>query len=264
MTDGELTLTILLPVRNEEENLSIMLRILRSAIEVPHEVLVVTDTPEDRSIPVVMKVAARYPEVRHVANTRGRGVANAIRTGIDSAKGRYILIFAADEVGPVLNVERMVQLADQGFDVVGLTRYSKGGRRLGGSLIQHILSRSANVLFNLMTPGFPLTDATSGVKLVRRTVFERIVFEAEPVGWTVAFEMSIKFYLLGLRMTELPAVSIDRLYGGKSSFRVGSWSWEYFKWFARGVREIRAENRRRKGIAGSDRPDAARSRDRAP
>ena len=243
---NDLKLTILLPVRNEEENLAIMLRILRSAIEVPHEVLVVTDTPDDRSIPVVKKVAERYPEVRHVANTKGRGVANAIRTGIDDARGEYILIFAADEVGPVIVVEKMLKLADSGYDVVGLTRYSKGGRRLGGSLIQHILSRTANFIFGLLTPGFPLTDATSGVKLIRRTVFEKIVFEAEPVGWTVAFEMSIKFYLLGLRMTELPSISIDRLYGGASSFRVGSWTWEYFRWFARGVREIRAENRRRK------------------
>lgn len=241
-----LKLSILLPVRNEEENLAVMLRILRSAIEVPHEVVVITDTPDDLSIPVVKKVAERYPEVRHVANTKGRGVANAIRTGIDDAKGEYILIFAADEVGPVIVVEKMIALADSGYDVVGLTRYSKGGRRLGGSLIQHILSRTANKIFGLLTPGFPLTDATSGVKLVRRSVFEKIVFEASPVGWTVAFEMSIKFYLLGLRMTELPSISIDRLYGGASSFRVGSWTWEYFRWFARGIRDIRAENRRRK------------------
>jgi dolichol-phosphate mannosyltransferase len=238
-------LSILLPVRNEEANLAVMLRILRSAIEVPHEVLVITDTPDDLSIPVVMKVAHRYPEVRHVANTRGRGVANAIRTGIDASRGKYVLIFAADEVGPVLNVERMLELLDEGYDVCSLTRYSKGGRRLGGSMLQHILSFSANKLFNLLTPGFPLTDATTGVKMIRRDVFDRMTFESPPVGWTVAFEMSIKFYLLGLRMTELPVVSIDRLYGGKSSFRAGSWTWEYFRWFARGVREIRAENSRR-------------------
>ena len=243
-----LKLSILLPVRNEEENLAVMLRILRSAIEVPHEVVVITDTPDDLSIPVVKRVAERYPEVRHVANTKGRGVANAIRTGIDDAKGEYILIFAADEVGPVIVVEKMLALADSGYDVVGLTRYSKGGRRLGGSLIQHILSRTANFVFGVLTPGFPLTDATSGCKLVRRSVFEKIVFEASPVGWTVAFEMSIKFYLLGLRMTELPSISIDRLYGGASSFRVGSWTWEYFRWFARGIRDIRAENRRRKKV----------------
>ena len=65
-----LKLSILLPVRNEEENLAVMLRILRSAIEVPHEVVVITDTPDDLSIPVVKRVAERYPEVRHVGMIR--------------------------------------------------------------------------------------------------------------------------------------------------------------------------------------------------
>ena len=85
-----------------------MLRILRSAVEIPHEVIVITDTSDDLSIPVIQGVAARYAEVRHVTNSLGRGVANAIRAGITAARGQYVLIFAADEVGPVIAVHRML------------------------------------------------------------------------------------------------------------------------------------------------------------
>ena len=231
-------LSILLPVRNETENLAIMLRILRSAVEIPHEVIVITDTPNDASIPVVESVAARYAEVRHVTNMLGHGVANAIRAGIEASRADYVLIFAADEVGPVISVQPMLEKMVEGYDVVSVTRYAKGGRRLGGSFLQGLLSRSANRAFAWLT-GFPLTDATTGVKMMRRAIFERIEFESNPVGWAVAFEMSIKFYLMGLRMTEVPVVSIDRLYGGKSSFRAGSWTKEYWRWFLYGVREIR-------------------------
>lgn len=220
-----------------------MLRILRSAIEIPHEVIVVTDTPEDVSIPVIQSVAARYAEVRHVANRLGPGVANALRAGIEASRADYILIFAADDVGPVLTVNRMLDLMAEGYDVVSITRYAKGGRRLGGSLTEHILSRTANFIFRKLT-GFPLTDATTGVKMVRRALFDRIEFESRAVGWAVAFEMSIKFYLLGMRMSEVPVVSIDRLYGGESSFRAGSWTKEYWRWFKWGVREIRATRRK--------------------
>lgn len=239
-------LSILLPVRNETENLAIMLRILRSAVEIPHEVIVITDTADDLSIPVIAGVAARYAEVRHVTNSLGRGVANAIRAGITASRGENVLIFAADEVGPVIAVNRMLELMVEGYDVVSVTRYAKGGRRLGGSLLQNILSRTANRVFSTLT-GFPLSDATTGVKMVRRAIFDRITFESQPVGWAVAFEMSIKFYLLGMRMTEVPVVSIDRLYGGSSSFRAGSWTKEYWRWFKWGVREIRAANRRKRG-----------------
>lgn len=235
-------LSILLPVRNETENLAIMLRILRSAVEIPHEVIVITDTPDDTSIPVVQGVAARYAEVRHVTNMLGRGVGNAIRAGIQASRAEYVLIFAADEVGPVISVQPMLEKMVEGYDLVSVTRYAYGGRRLGGSFIQSVLSRTANTVFRWLT-GFPLTDATTGVKMVRRSCFDRIKFESNPVGWAVAFEMSIKFYLLGLRMTEVPVVSIDRLYGGESSFRAGSWTKEYWRWFMYGVREIRKARR---------------------
>lgn len=235
-------LSILLPVRNETENLAIMLRILRSAVEIPHEVIVITDTADDTSIPVVQGVAARYAEVRHVTNMLGRGVGNAIRAGIQASRAEYVLIFAADEVGPVISVQPMLEKMVEGYDLVSVTRYAYGGRRLGGSFIQSVLSRTANTVFRWLT-GFPLTDATTGVKMVRREAFDRIKFESNPVGWAVAFEMSIKFYLLGLRMTEVPVVSIDRLYGGESSFRAGSWTREYWRWFMYGVREIRKARR---------------------
>jgi dolichol-phosphate mannosyltransferase len=238
-------LSILLPVRNEGESLSIMLRVLRSSIEIPHEVIVITDSPEDTSIPVVKTIAARYAEVRHVGNRLGPGVGNAIAAGIEASRGEYILIFAADEVAPVIAIDPMLEKMVEGFDVVSVTRYARGGRRLGGSFIQGVMSRTANFVFRALT-GFPLTDATTGMRMVRREHFDKIEFESNPVGWAVAFEMSIKFYLLGLKMTEVPVVSIDRLYGGKSSFRAASWSKEYWRWFMYGLREV--PKARRAGI----------------
>jgi hypothetical protein len=72
-----------------------------------------------------------------------------------------------------------------------------------------------------------------------RDVFDRLHLEARPVGWAVAFEIAIKAQLAGLRLGEVPIVSIDRLYGGKSTFRVGSWTLEYLRWFTWGLLELR-------------------------
>jgi len=155
-----------------------------------------------------------------------------------AAQGRYILIFAADEVGPVLAIDDMIELMDGGCDLVSCTRYAHGGRRLGGSLVGGVLSRTANRLFRALTH-CQLTDATTGIKMFTRQAFERLHLEAKPVGWAVAFEMSIKAQLAGLRLGEVPIVSIDRLYGGKSTFRVGPWTAEYFRWFLWGMRELR-------------------------
>ena len=236
MTDKTDTnsLAILLPVLNEGINLRIMLKILRATVDVPHEVLVVCDTPDDDSIPVVQAMQDEYPSVRVVHNTIGRGVINAIRAGVAAAKSDIILIFAADEVGPVLAVEDMLALIRDGYDFVSCTRYAHGGRRLGGSAVGGLLSRTANRLFNRVA-GSALTDATTGIKMFRKSLFEQLDLQSKPVGWACAFEMSIKAQLLGLRLAEVPIVSIDRLYGGTSTFKVGPWTWEYLRWFVWGA-----------------------------
>ena len=231
-------LSILLPVRNEGINLRIMLKILRAVVDLPHEVLVIYDSAADESIPVIDDVCKNYPELRGVQNTLGNGVVNAIRSGVASAQGDVILIFAADEVGPVLAIEDMIALIQDGCDFVSCTRYAHGGRRLGGSVIGGFLSYWANWLFHRLA-GSPFTDATTGIKMFRKEIFPSLKLESRPVGWTVAFEMAIKAHHAGLRLGEVPIVSIDRLYGGESNFRLGPWVTEYSHWFLWGMRRNR-------------------------
>lgn len=46
----------------------------------------------------------------------------------------------------------------------------------------------------------------------------------------------------------VPIVSIDRLYGGRSTFRLGPWFGEYLRWFVWGAIQLR------RGGAGMSRP----------
>jgi len=231
-------LSIVLPVRNEGINLQLMLRMLRGMVEVPHEVLVIYDRPEDDSVPVVEDLRPGYPKLRGVLNTLGPGVVNAIRAGVADAEGDLVLIFAADEVGPVIAIDDMLALADRGCEFVSATRYAHGGRRLGGSIVGGLLSRIANRLFHVLA-GSVLSDSTTGIKMFRRDLFPRLRLESRPIGWAVTFEMAMKAEAAGVRLGEVPIISIDRLYGGQSTFRLGPWVGEYLRWFLWGARELR-------------------------
>ncbi len=231
-------LSVLVPVRNEGANLRIMLKILRATVEVPHEVLVVYDDPDDTSQVVVDSLRETYVGLRGVLNQRGRGVINAIKAGVESSRGDYVLILAADEVGPLLAIENMLELAEAGCEFVSCTRYAHGGRRLGGAISGRVLSRAANWAFRYLA-GCVMTDATTGIKMIRRDWFDQLELEARPVGWAVAFEMAIKAQAAGLRIGEVPIISIDRLYGGESTFKLSSWTLEYLRWFVWGVRRLR-------------------------
>jgi dolichol-phosphate mannosyltransferase len=230
-------LSILIPVRNEGVDIKIMLKILQAVIEIPYEILVVYDFPEDDTVSVIQSHAAQFSQVRLIHNMLGAGVVNAVRAGVRQAQGEYILIFAADEVGPVLAINDMVSLLDNGCDFVSCTRYAHGGRRLGGSFIGGILSRLANKLFSFIS-SCAFSDATTGIKMFRRDVFERINLESRPIGWAFVFELAIKAQLAGMRLGEVPVISIDRLYGGKSSFALRPWVKEYLRWFLWGLRKL--------------------------
>jgi dolichol-phosphate mannosyltransferase len=232
------TLSILLPVRNEGINLRIMVKLLKAVVEVPHELLIVYDFPEDDSIPAIRAMQNNYSNLHLVHNQRGRGVVNAIRAGVDAAVGEYVLIFAADEVGPLLAIEDMLALMREGCDLVSCSRYAHGGRRLGGSVVGGALSRIANRLFHRIA-GCVLSDATTGIKLFRRSMFSALNLEARPVGWAVTFEIAMKAQLAGWKLGEVPVISIDRLYGGESAFRLWPWTGEYLRWFLWGCKQLR-------------------------
>lgn len=238
------TLSILIPVKNEAINIKVMVRILEAALDINHEIIIIYDSEKDTTISAVKTLQRKFKNVRLVLNKKGPGVSNAIRSGFEASSGKYILIFASDDVGPVLAIEDMVELMEKGCDLVSCTRYAYGGRRLGGSKLQAVLSGTANFLFRKIV-GLTLTDSTTGIKMFRKEVLENINFESR-VGWAILFELTIKIQMMNVKMGEVPIISIDRLYGGSSSFKPGAWIKEYSKWFIYGAKELRKVKRKHK------------------
>lgn len=232
--DPTVKLSILLPVRNEGINVEMMLKILSAVVEAKHEILIIYDALDDDTIPIIKKLKHRLRNIRLVFNKFGRGIPNAIKAGVGAAQGEYILIFAVDDAGPALAINDMIKLLDEGCDFISCSRYAYGGRRLGGSFLEGVLSRIANRMFSFLS-GSVLTDSTTGFKMFKKSIFEKMNLESKPRGWAVVFEMAVKAQAAGLRLGEVPIISIDRLYGGKSTFTLGPWFREYLRWFLWGV-----------------------------
>jgi len=233
----KIKLSVVMPVLNEGANLKVILPMLRSLIDASYEVLIVYDMPNDNSIPIVKAMQKKQSGLKLVYNRMGRGVINAIKSGVRDANGRYVLTIAADDIGPPLAINDMVALMDKGCDLVNGTRYKHGGKNAGGVFISRTLSTVANNIFHVLS-GSALTDPTFGVKMFRRSKFDELNLESRPVGWAVSFEFAIKAQAAGWKLGEVPLISLNRLYGkGKSSFRL-NWVREYMKWFLFGIRKL--------------------------
>ena len=231
-------LSIVLPVFNEKESLAIMVRLLKSTLKFENEILIVYDDINDNTVPEAKMLENELSSVRAIHNDINKGVKYAVDKGIQEAKHDIIFITAVDEIFPIIAIDEMIKLiVNDGYDFVSGTRYSKGGLRLGGSFIASSLSKLANKIFCTFT-NFPLSDCTTGIKMMKKEVWNNIQLDCKPIGWAFAFELTIKAYLNDFKITEAPLKSVDRLFGGSSTFRTFPWVKEYLKWFFWGIKSI--------------------------
>src|SRR2546423_1349739 len=125
-------LSIVVPVYNEGENVVPTLRgvVERTRVR-PLEVMVVHDMDGDTTVPVVRRLQAEMPEVRLHRNTIGRGVLNAIKSGLEAARAPYVLVTMGDGSDDAGDIDAMYELARGGADVVAGSRYRRAGRSAG-------------------------------------------------------------------------------------------------------------------------------------
>jgi len=133
--------SIVIPAYNEGENIVAGLDRILEAVTSSLELLVVVDTEDDTTIPVI----AAYPDkrVRAVVQTYGRGPANAIRFGIDSATAPTTVVTMADGCDDPEQIDELVRLVERGVVVAAASRYMAGGQQVGGPRFKAFLSRTA-------------------------------------------------------------------------------------------------------------------------
>ena len=224
---------MVVPVYNEGENVVPTLRgILERSRTRPMEVLVVHDFDEDTTVPVVKRLQAEFPELGLHRNIIGRGVLNAIKSGLAAARAPYVLVTMGDGSDDAGDIDAMYELARGGADVVAGSRYMRGGRQLGGPFLKRTMSRAAGLSLHWIA-GIPVHDATSNFRLYSKRLLEEVTIESTG-GFELGIELTVKAYLLGMRVAEVPTTWHDRT-AGQSRFQLWQWLPRYMRWYWRGI-----------------------------
>ncbi len=191
--------SVILPAYNEAAALPAVLADLFAAIDGGYEVLVVDDGSTDGT-----REAARAFPCRVIRHPVNRGKGTAVRTGIDRALGRYIVIMDADATYPASAIPRIVELlADH--DLVRCNR-----QRNPESM--PLVNRLGNTLFDWLLAivhGLDGSDHLSGLYGLRREALLRMQLESE--GFDVEAEIGVKARIRGLRVATFPVDYQPRL-----------------------------------------------------
>lgn len=220
--------SVVIPVYNEgEEVIPVVTRILES-VEMENEILIVHDTPDDTTVPFIATLTKKDRRVRGVLNTYGRGPANAIRFGIDSAAAPVVVVTMADGCDDPSQIDTLARLVERGVVVAAASRYARSGQQVGGPFLKGLISRTAGLtLYWLARVG--TRDATNSFKAYS-TEFIREVGITSDQGFEIGIELVSKARRRRLPVAEIPTIWLDRTFG-VSNFKLWTWLPRYLKWY---------------------------------
>lgn len=226
---SSLTVSAIVPVLYGEPRLRETLeRLDRLRSDLRLEVVVVADIPDAaRASEVRAAIGPIADQFQAVAiyRTGERGFGSALRRGFAEANGDVLVPVMADVCDRVEDIVHLAAGIEGGLDVVGGSRYIRGGGIVGNTLKQR-LSRLYSVLMRL-AGGPPIHDVSNSFKAYRRSAIEAIRSEAP--SFDVSVELTVKSHAAGLRVGEIPTVWTNRSVGS-STFDMAGEIRNYGRW----------------------------------
>ena len=208
------TLSILIPLFNEEEFVGTLLeRVLSAPLPegVGREIVVVDDGSTDGSAGIVEDMAAAHPGVlRLIRQPSNRGKGAAVRTAIEHATGDFSIIQDADlEYDPREYGRLLAPLLEGKADAVYGSRFAISGERrvlyFWHSVANQILTGMCNIVSDLN-----LTDMETCYKAFRTSLLRSIPIRSNRFG--LEPELTIKLAKLRVRVYETPIDYHGRTY----------------------------------------------------
>jgi polyisoprenyl-phosphate glycosyltransferase len=130
-------LSVVVPIYNEEQVLPELTRRLTAVLDdLPgdHEIVFVDDGSHDRSVEIVEQLARSDDRVVLVELSRNFGMDLAMSAGLEHASGDRVALLHADLQDPPELLPAMVDLADEGADVVYARRIGSDESRIKRAL----------------------------------------------------------------------------------------------------------------------------------
>jgi glycosyltransferase involved in cell wall biosynthesis len=208
MDKNEMLLSVVIPIFNEEPTIGDVIGRLRTTMQktgFKHEIIVVDDCSEDRSLEISKSQSAKvYSLKKHM----GKGY--ALRVGFAKAKGEIIATIDSDgshrpEELPLLLTPI---LQDQADFVIGsrfLQEKPASARKLNA-----IGVRLFNVLIKILTRT-EVSDSQSGYRAMKSEVLKNLRLKSGE--YEIESEMLVKTVQRGFRLKEVPISFEQRTYG---------------------------------------------------
>ncbi len=207
--DGK-RLSVVVPAYCEASNLTLLVERIAASFKnaniKDYEVLIVDDNSPDDTKEICRALSFFFPALRLITRVNERGLATAIRRGIEEATGNIIITMDADlSHDPDLIPELAGELIKYKCDIVVASRYVEkkkiysSFRRIWGSRLLNLFVR------NLLH--VPVKDVTGGFHAMRKDIFNKYNMDYIFHGYgDYSIPLLYEGSRSGLRIIEVPFV----------------------------------------------------------
>ena len=173
----EQSLSIIIPVYNEEDNiepLHAQLSEVLEALELTYEIILVDDGSSDQTPVRLGALAAKDPMVKVIHLRRNFGQTAAMMAGIDEAQGEILIPMDGDLQNDPADIPKLLAKLEEGYDCVSGWRKD----RQDHPLKRNFPSRVANFLISAIS-GVRLHDYGCSLKAYRRKIIKDVKLYGE-------------------------------------------------------------------------------------
>jgi len=201
-----MTISIILPAKNEAKNLSALLQKLITLM--PNaEILLIDDGSTDETAAL-----AKQAGVKVISRPYSMGNGAAVKTGARHATGDILVFMDADGQHKPEDIPRLLEKLDEGYDMVVGARQAN----TQASFTRWLGNNFYNRLASLMT-GHKIKDLTSGFRAVRAKQFRKFLYLL-PNGFSYPTTSTMAFFRSGFPVAYIPIQAGQRV--GQSHIRL--------------------------------------------
>lgn len=213
-------ISIVIPVFNEEKNISELLDKIQNNLSSNDQIIVVDDCSTDNTVDIVKTFPCEL--IKH-ENNIGKG--QALINGISKAKGDIIFFIDGDGQDDPSEISKLVEKLNEGYDFVIGSRFipdknQEKKKRYDQNALSPVNFVGNKTLTFLINKLFDLNiyDTQSGFKCFRSDKLRSLKLESKK--YEIETEIVIKSKKQNLRIAEVPVYRYERKHGTSSLFDI--------------------------------------------
>lgn len=183
-------LTLVIPTYNEALNIAPLFERIERALEgYDWEVIFVDDDSPDGTPAQINQLGAQRDDLRLIRRVGRRGLASACVEGILASNSEFVAIMDADLQHDESRLPLMLErLRSEPLDLVIASRYAEENGVEGWIPLRAWMSRLATAVGRWVIDA-PVTDPMSGFFMMRRALFERVLYRLSAKGYKILLDI---------------------------------------------------------------------------